>query len=365
MKFLLKVLVFSLILLSISSVYAIQEPQNIQASDINETSLTLSWDPVSTAFGYHIYYSSTQDVEILSAQKKEYVIDMSQVIEGLNSETQYYFIISAFNDEWEESIFSEEVSFTTTWPVESEIDLNASQDFKLWSIEVLAQNQIIVEFTAPLENIEGTQREFKVVEKDNELNIFYIDNSIVDPEDGTKIIVTFEGNLPVSTEFTLTVIDILDVNGRNIESWIESFENFYIDESLLGVIFEEQTGPIDVQNNNEVDVINEQGNEWDIRQEWNNKVDSIIIEWNNVNTQNQLTWENTQSNTWNQVWDEETVQINSVTGQIMDSNEVSIDMNSAWADADELPVTWPEQFFIIILAMLFGFMLLMLKFKKS
>jgi hypothetical protein len=49
-------------------------------------------------------------------------------------------------------------------------------------------------------------------------------------------VITFEENLPVATEFTFTVIDILDVNGRNIESGIESFENFYVEESFLGTL---------------------------------------------------------------------------------------------------------------------------------
>jgi hypothetical protein len=85
------------------------------------------------------------------------------------------------------------------------------------------------------------------VEKDEELNVFYIKESRIDPENSTKILVTFEDILPVATEFTLTVIDILDENGRNIESGIESFENFYLDESFLDIIVKENTSTVDVQ----------------------------------------------------------------------------------------------------------------------
>jgi hypothetical protein len=82
MKFLSKIIALSsVLLLSISSVFAIDAPINLQASNISETSLTLSWDIVDTAFGYHIYYSDIQGVEILSAQKMEYVTDMPIVVE--------------------------------------------------------------------------------------------------------------------------------------------------------------------------------------------------------------------------------------------------------------------------------------------
>jgi hypothetical protein len=82
MRFLSKIIALTIVLfLSISSTFAIEAPVNLEASDINETSLTLSWDIVDSAFGYHIYYSETQGVEILSAQKKEYVTDIPLVID--------------------------------------------------------------------------------------------------------------------------------------------------------------------------------------------------------------------------------------------------------------------------------------------
>ena len=81
MKFLTKIIALcSVLFVSITSVFAIDAPVNIQAENIDETSITLSWNIVDTAFGYHIYYSDVQDVEILTAQKKEYVTDVKNEI---------------------------------------------------------------------------------------------------------------------------------------------------------------------------------------------------------------------------------------------------------------------------------------------
>jgi hypothetical protein len=300
----------------------------------------------------------------------EYVTDMPIVVEWLNSNTQYYFLISAFNEEWEESIFSEETSFATIGWVEPQSEMNASQDFKLAWIEVLAQNQVSLEFTSPLENTDGAQREFKVVEKDNELNIFYIKESKLDPENSAKILVIFEDILPVSTEFTLTVIDILDENGRNIESGIESFENFYLDESFLDVIVED-TSTIDVQWWEDTTTTVEWSENITEPQWTQNTSSTEWTEMTNENTWEQtvgidpITWEpqwteKTNENTW-----EQTVSIDPVTGEIMESSEIGIDLHSAWSDAKILPTTGPEHVLMFILALIFGAMLFVFKFRKA
>jgi hypothetical protein len=97
-------------------------------------------------------------------------------------------------------------------------DFNSAGEFKLGSIEVLAQNQIVLSFTALLENFENSERIFKVVEKNDELVPYTIENSKIDENNANQVIVTFEEILPVNTEFKLTVISILDNTGRNLES---------------------------------------------------------------------------------------------------------------------------------------------------
>jgi hypothetical protein len=82
----------------------------------------------------------------------------------------------------------------------------------------LAQNQILLSFTALLENSEVSERIFKVVEKNDEFIQYTVKDSKVDENNTNQVIVTLEKILPINTEFKLTVISILDETGRNLES---------------------------------------------------------------------------------------------------------------------------------------------------
>jgi hypothetical protein len=86
--------------------------------------------------------------------------------------------------------------------------MNAAAEFKLNSVEVLAQNQVAVEFTAPLDS--SAERVFKVVEKNDELLQYVVKDTKIDPNNSYRVLVTFDELLPVNTEFKLTVISILD-----------------------------------------------------------------------------------------------------------------------------------------------------------
>jgi hypothetical protein len=105
----------------------------------------------------------------------------------------------------------------------------------------LAQNRITVAFTSNLENNENSERIFKVIDKNDELTQYIVSASEIDKDDTNKVLINFEELLPVNKEFKLTVISILDENGRNLESGIESFENFIIEEDKLNYVYQEET----------------------------------------------------------------------------------------------------------------------------
>jgi hypothetical protein len=166
--------------LSITSTFALEKPVNISTTNISESSITLSWDNVNDSAGYHVYFSEQPEVEILTAQKREFVTDIPLSIEGLNSNTTYYFIVNAYDEVGEDSPFSDEVSFSTLSTTNDEIELNSAVDFKVAEIEVLAQNQVALAFTSNLENTQDAERIFKIVEKNDELIEYVVKDSKID-----------------------------------------------------------------------------------------------------------------------------------------------------------------------------------------
>jgi hypothetical protein len=114
--------------------------------------------------------------------------------------------------------------------------------------------------------------------------------------------------------------------------------------------------------------------------------DTSIVEWTEATSGNQwgqdtsvIEWiETTPENQWGQdasvvEWTETTPEnqwgqdavIDPVTGKIMESSEVGIDLHSAWSDAKILPTTGPEHVLMFIFALIFGAIAFVFKFRKS
>ncbi len=363
MKLILKLIVLIWIFLhSAISAFALNTPVNINATNITSNSLSLSWDNVEDAFGYHVYFSTNPSVEILTAEKREYITEMPLVINDLLPGTQYYFIVNAFDEIGkDESDFSQEVSFVTMWEqaidnaqnleTEETMEYNSAVDFKLANIEVLAQNQIELSFTSPLENTKTSDRIFKVVDKNDELNDYTISKSEINITNPLKVKVTFNDRLPIDTEFKLTVISILDQEWRNLESGIESFENFIIEEDKLNYVYQEETGNI------------------------------IIINDDNTTTVVIKDPVTDPSNTWSSTTSEPVIKDPAIIDPVVTGYEdpiVSVGLPSAsdnqtwslldivWAgkQAEVLPTTWPTHVLMLIFALVIGAMTFVFKFRK-
>jgi uncharacterized protein YkwD len=100
-----------------NSAPALAAPQNITAVPANG-SVTLSWNPVSGASSYTIYYASEADILIANIASFDdgTVIQNSsspRVINSLRNDETYYFVVTAVNANGE-SLASTEVSATPT-----------------------------------------------------------------------------------------------------------------------------------------------------------------------------------------------------------------------------------------------------------
>ena len=233
--------------LAVSNTFAIDAPVNVISTSATQNSLTLNWDTVEWALYYNVYYSDTKGIDILTAETISYEPENSIEITDLEAGKDYYFILSSIDDQGAESVLTQEYSFSTlnVWTqddVETQQtdqvdtqnqDMSSAADFQLSQIEVLYQNEVAVLFNAPLENTPDTEMIFSVTELEDETKEYTVSGSIVDPQNPNQAIVTFQDNLPLDMDYKLVVISVFDQSGRNIESGIESYENFYMDPTTL------------------------------------------------------------------------------------------------------------------------------------
>ena len=92
-------------------------PTGLKATATSSSSISLSWNSVSGAYEYHIYYSkssSSSTAEIIA-----YTSWTSKTITGLEANTKYYFWVKTLTSDYDSSDFSysqkyDELSFTVS-----------------------------------------------------------------------------------------------------------------------------------------------------------------------------------------------------------------------------------------------------------
>lgn len=388
------------ILISITSVFAIEAPTSLVITENSQSSVSISWNDVEGASGYDVYYSTVSPINIddPATQKRLFIPESSVLVDGLTQGVTYYFVAASFDESANWSDLSLEYSYMIEWSnVEwdsnvqaqenSNVEMNSAAEFKLQAVDVLAQNQVSVEFTTPVDD--SSEKIFKIVEKNDELLQYAVSDTKLDINDPRKVLVTFDELLPINTEFKLTVISILDTQWRNLESGIESFENFIVEEDKLNYVYQEEVwGIVVINDDNTTTIIEIQDNNsenTDNSGAYNSNVDN-----QNVDTQGQVSGEeevnnqtqsseNTQESTTedtqnvsnqsdiNTQTDNSTVENNDtqVDGTNMSSEEIAVDLLSAGQEAETLPKTWAEHIFMLILALVFGAMSFVFKYRKS
>jgi len=96
--------------------YIVPTPAGLQARSQVSSSLFdsvktvyLNWNSVSGAIsGYNIYRTTTPHADYRKLNSAP-VTDLSYVDQGLSSETTYYYVVTAVDDQGRESNFSQEV----------------------------------------------------------------------------------------------------------------------------------------------------------------------------------------------------------------------------------------------------------------
>ena len=218
-KIIIFISIVSLFFWFIFDTFALNAPWNLKVVSSKDNTVNLSWDKVDKAYMYSVYYSKIPWAEKAYDNQTDYLETNTTEIKKLSAWT-YYFSVVALNDLWEESTFWKEISVEVKWSKE--------WDFILKSINVASLNWIELSFSAPLENIKDAIREFKIVNKKDPADTYEVTKTEVNPDDNTKILLTLDRDTKVWNEYEVTVIAIKSLNGKNIESWIDSTEVFVV-----------------------------------------------------------------------------------------------------------------------------------------
>lgn len=213
----LKSIFSGILFFQIFHVYAAANPTNVKISDAKNTSVMLSWDAVTDAQGYYLYYGTKSGVG--GSYEKE-VFDIithtNYTLENLKENTQYFFAVSSVDALGEESGKSTEVTYTTL------ASSQAGVDFRIESIEVVSPTQLEVRFSRNLENTMAASR-IVMLEKKSTNQMIDTDTLKINTENPKILDITLQSSLQEDTDYDFTIVDIRDENGNTIESGINAF----------------------------------------------------------------------------------------------------------------------------------------------
>lgn len=97
--------------------------------------------------------------------------------------------------------------------------------FKIQDVELIEADIIDVQFTRELDTSLTAIREFILEEESLALEIEILLSEVVQ-NDATKVTLMLDQFLKENTNYTITVLDIKDVDGNTIEAWIDSVFTF-------------------------------------------------------------------------------------------------------------------------------------------
>ena len=320
-KFLLVIFVS---IFSFVQVSALVAPTWLILNEPSSDSLNISWDAVENSTGYYVYYST--ESWIYDKQIDELIETTNAIISDLLADNVYYISVVSLDSEWIESANS----------LELEAQTNASEEvvwdpFSLKAVQVNSFSEIELTFSEALEAHPDASREFKVVNKTDSLDELLVVKTMLDGEDATKVVLTFDRDTLANGEYELTVIDIKSETGKNIESGIDGISSFSTPNEFIVEVPEVVLEP-ELVVEEDIDL---------------NSADEPIVEdipevdLNAADPMDAVSWE-------------------TLTEDDIEKNTIS-EANKT----EELPNTWPTHILLFILTFMIVTLLFVFRFKRS
>ena len=298
------ILFFTLILES----FAVAEPSNLKVDSVLESSVNLSWDISPDAFMYYVYYWKQSGLELWYEMQTDFVESTNIEIQNLDIWSTYYFTVIAVDENWEESLYSNEVV------VDIKDNNTPLIDFAISSINVIWYDKLELQFTNLLDNSTWAIREFKITNKDDVLDTFDVVSNKLDIDDNSKLEISLDRDTTVWNSYEIVVIAITDSDWNNIESWIDNSEIFTVEEIVDDVIEEVEE----------------------------NIIEEEVIELESAD-EKESNWPN---------W------------ATLEAKDVENTTLSFAKNNQSLPNTWPEHILLVILSIILASLIYVFKYKK-
>ena len=212
--------------------FAEGEPENvtgIEATAVDQNSITLSWDVAKDANGglvdhYSIYYGTTS-IQTTRVGDYDFQIDTSDnntscVISDLTANTAYYFSITAIDsNDIESDAYSLEASATTV-AEEEEAEADTTSPTVV-NVTALDKIHVVVEFSETVKLPEELpEMTFTVAEQINSANLLEVKSAVIDTADTSEKTVKLEtAEQAAETNYIVTAgVAITDTIGNPIIS---------------------------------------------------------------------------------------------------------------------------------------------------
>lgn len=285
----------------ISESFAIDSPTNLKVESSTDNSVVVTWDEPENAIMYYVYYSKNSGINGAYDNSTDLVEWNSTEITDLVKWETYYFSVTWFDENWEESNNSDEISYTVNAGAPS-----LESDFALDWVSVVSYDKIELTFTNPLDDSEDAIREFKITNKADPLDTFEVISTELDEDDKSIVELTLDKDTKIWNEYEVVIIAITSSEWKNIESWIDNIETFTVNEII------------------DTDIVDE----WvELNAAW---IDDANPAWTNLGT-----WTN----------DETTLEL---AGK-----------------QTSLPQTWPEHVLMLILSIILWALIFIFNYKKA
>lgn len=350
MKSILKLL--SLVILFSSLVldsFAIDSPSNFISNDNSATSVSLSWDTVDDAVMYYVLYSTESWIGSSYDNNTDLLEDNFIEINDLSAGWTYYFSVVSFDENWDESVGSNELVINLSEGV-------VINNFILETVNVISADVIELDFSENLEKWDNPTREFKITNSLDEFDSFEVVSNELNIDDESKITLVLDRNLIEWNEYEVVIIAITSVLGNNIESWIDNAIKFIAnipvynsnDDSWTTVINDDQS----------VTVNNPDWSTTTTNPDW-----TIIIVYadgttTNIDSDGTIVEDEVE---FNSAAEEQTgVEWIDIAAEDIENTALFIAENNS-----NLPKTWPEHVLMLILSIILWVLIFIFKYKKA